>query len=418
MVERPRVVILGGGFAGLGAAAKLKAVDADLVLIDQHTYHTFQPMLYQAATSLIGADAVGHPLRDVLRNHRHLTIHTTSVTGIDLANRAVQLQGMAPLTYDYLVLALGATVNFFGVNGAADHAFPLYTLADAVRLKAHMLRKWEAADKDPARVADGALNIVVVGGGPTGVESAGAIIELYRDSFVQDYPTLPAKHARVTLVESAPALLGVFKKDIQIYTKRALAHRGVDVRLGDRVVDITSTRVTLESGTVLKAHTLVWGAGLQANPLVHSLGVPLEQGGRVPVRPDLSLQGHPEVFVTGDVAWIIDRKTKQVLPQLGSVAIQSGERAGENIARRIAGNTPAPFTYVDKGMMATIGRGAAVVQLGRHTLKGKLAFIAWAGVHLALLSGSGSRARTMVDWGWAAVTRKRTHRITIDPTEP
>jgi NADH:ubiquinone reductase (H+-translocating) len=417
MVERPRVVILGGGFAGLGAAAKLKAVDADLVLIDQHTYHTFQPMLYQAATALIGADSVGHPLRDVLRNHRHLTIHTTSATGIDLTNRQVQLQGMAPLTYDYLVLALGATVNFFGVNGAADHAFPLYTLADAVRLKAHMLRKWEAADKDPARVADGALNIVVVGGGPTGVESAGAIIELYRGSFVQDYPTLPAKHARVTLVESAPALLGVFKKDIQIYTKRALAHRGVDVRLGDRVVDITSTRVTLESGTVLKAHTLVWGAGLQANPLVHSLGVPLEQGGRVPVRPDLSLQGHPEVFVTGDVAWIIDRKTKQVLPQLGSVAIQSGERAGENIARRIAGNTPAPFTYVDKGMMATIGRGAAVVQLGRHTLKGKLAFIAWAGVHLALLSGSGSRARTMVDWGWAAVTRKRTHRITIDPTE-
>jgi NADH dehydrogenase len=418
MAERLRVVILGGGFAGLGAAAKLKSVGADLVLIDQHTYHTFQPMLYQAATALIGADAVGHPLRDLLREHRHLTIHATRVIGLDLASRTVELQGMAPLTYDYLLLALGATVNFFGVNGAADHAFPLYTLADAVRLKAHILNTWEAADKDPARVADGALNVVVVGGGPTGVESAGAMIELYRGTFVQDYPNLPAKHARVTLVEVAPALLGMFRKDIQAYTKSALASRGVDVRLGDGVVDVTSTRVTLKSGAVLKAHTLVWGAGLQANPLVHALGVPLEQGGRIPVLPDLSLPGHPEVFVAGDVAWIIERKSKQVLPQLGSVALQSGERAGENIARRIAGNTPAPFTYVDKGMMATIGRGAAVMQLGRHTMKGKLAFLAWAGVHLALLSGSGSRAKTMVDWGWAAVTRKRTHRISIDPTEP
>jgi NADH dehydrogenase len=287
-----------------------------------------------------------------------------------------------------------------------------------VRLKQHILQSWEAAEKDPALVEDGALNVVVVGGGPTGVESAGAIIELYRGSFVQDYPTLPAKAARVTLVELAPALLGMFKKDIQTYTKAALTQRGVDVRLSDGVVDVSPTRVRLKSGEVLKAHTLVWGAGLQANPIVHALGVPLERGGRVPVRPDLSLPGHPEVFVVGDVAWITDRKMKQVLPQLGSVAIQSGERAGENIARRIEGKPPVPFAYVDKGMMATIGRGAAVMQMGRHTMKGKLAFLAWGAVHLALLSGSGSRAKTMVDWGWAAVTRKRTHRITIDPTEP
>jgi NADH:quinone reductase (non-electrogenic) len=417
MTERPRIVILGGGFAGLGAAKKLKHVDADLVLIDKHNYHTFQPMLYQAATSLIGADAVGHPLRDVLRDHRRMTIHATSVTGIDLANRQVQLQEMAPLTYDYLVLALGATVTSFGVQGAEEHAFPLYTLPDAMRLKDHILQRWEAADKNPALVEDGALNVVVVGGGSTGVESAGAIIELYRGNFVKDYPNLPAKDARVTLVEFAPALLGMFKKDIRTYTKQTLERFGVDVRLGDGVVAIGPTRVTLKAGEVLKAHTLVWGAGLQANPLVHALGIPLETGGRVPVRPDLSLQGHPEVFVVGDVAWITDRKTKQALPQLGSVALQSGECAGENIARRLEGKGTARFTYLDKGMMATIGRGAAVLQLRGHTMKGTLAFLAWGGVHLALLSGSGSRAKTLVDWGWAAVTRKRTHRISIDPTE-
>jgi NADH dehydrogenase len=418
MVERPRVVILGGGFAGLGAAAKLKAVDADLVLIDQHTYHTFQPMLYQTATAMIGADAVGHPLRDVLRNHTSMTIHATSVTGIDLAGRQVHLKEMAPLTYDYLVLALGATVNFFEVKGAEQFAFPLYTLPDAVRLKDHILQQWEAADKNPALVEDGALNVVVVGGGSTGVESAGSIIELYRGSFVTDYPNLPAKDARVILVEFAPALLGMFRKDIQTYTKQTLEKFGVEVRLGDGVVEITPTRVTLKSGEVLKAHTLVWGAGLQANPLVHTLGIPLEKGGRVPVRPDLSLPGHPEVFVVGDVAWITDRKSKQVLPQLGSVALQSGECAGENIARRLEGKRTAPLKYFDKGIMATIGRGAAVLQVRGRTMKGKLALLAWAGVHLALLSGSGSRAKTMVDWGWAAVTRKRTHRISIDLTEP
>jgi len=417
MVDLPRIVILGGGFAGLGAAEKLKHVNAEIVLVDKHDYHTFQPMLYQAATDLIGAEEVGHPLRDVLRDHTHMTVHGATVTGVDLANRQVQLQEMAPLSYDYLVLALGATVNFFGVTGADEHAFPLYTLPDAVRLKDHILKKWEAADKDPSLVADGALNVVIVGGGPTGVESAGAIIELYRGNFVEDYPNLPAKDASVILVEFAPALLGMFKKDIQTYTKETLEKRGVEVRLGDGVVEITPTRVTLKSGEVLKAHTLVWGAGLQANPLVHSLGVPLEKGGRVPVGPDLSLAGHPELFVVGDVAWITDAKTQQVLPQLGGVALQSGEHAGESIARRLEGKNIEPFKYFDKGTMATIGRGAAVLQMGSHTMKGKMAALAWGAVHLALLTGGDSRTKTMVDWGWAAFTRKRTDRITVDTSE-
>jgi NADH dehydrogenase len=417
MSTTPRVVILGGGFGGLGAAEKLKHVDAEIVLIDRHDYHTFQPMLYQAATDLISAEEVGHPLRDVLHDHRSMTMHAATVSGIDLANRQIQLQGIAPLTYDYLVLALGAEVNFFGVTGAAENAFPLYTLPDAIRLKEHILQKWEAADKDPGLVDDGALNVVVVGGGPTGVESAGAIIELYRGNFVKDYPNLPAKDARVTLVEFAPALLGMFKSKIQTYAKQALEKRGVEVRLGDGVIEIAPTRVTLKSGEVLKAHTLVWGAGLQANPLVHTLGVPLEKGGRVPVQTDLSLAGHPEVFVVGDIAWITDAKTNQVLAQLGSTALQSGEQAVENIANRISGKATEPFSYFDKGMMATIGRGAAVAQLpGGKTMTGRVASMAWGTVHLALLTGGDNRAKSMLDWGWAGITHERTERISVSTT--
>jgi len=328
------------------------------------------------------------------------------------------MQDLAPLTYDHLVLALGAQVTFFGVKGAEDHAFPLYTLPDALRLKDHILQTWEAADKDPSLVADGALNIVVVGGGPTGVESAGALIELYRANFVRDYPNLPAKDARIVLVESEPMLLGMFKKEIQSYAKSALEKRGVEVRLGERVVEVDPTRVTLGSGEVLQAHTLVWGAGLQANALVHALGIPLQHGARIAVGPDLTLDGHPEVFVVGDIAWITDAKTKQVLPQLGSVSLQAGEHAGENIARRLDGKETEPFHYFDKGTMATIGRGAAVAQLpGGIVMKGKMASLAWGAVHLALLTGGDSRAKTMVDWGWATITRRRTDRISVDTGE-
>lgn len=418
MSDKPQVLILGAGFAGLGAAEKLAKSEADVTLIDMHNYHTFQPMLYQVATDLIGTEEVGHPLRDVFRGQPNLRLHTDAVTGIDLANRQVQFQEIAPINYDYLVLALGARVNFFGVKGAKEHAFPLYTLPDALRLKLHILERWEAADKNPDIIEDGALDVVVVGGGPTGVESAGAIIELYRGNFIKDYPHLPAQNARVILVEFAPKLLGMFKKDIQTYTKSALEKRGVEVWLGDGVIEVTQTRVTMKSGKVINAHTLVWGAGLQGNPLVHALGIPLQKGERVPVGPDLSIEGHPEVFVVGDIAWITDTKTNQVLPQLGSVALQSGELAGENIAHRISGGETKPFSYFDKGIMATIGRGAAVMQMpSGKTMKGKMAALAWGTVHLALLTGGDSRTKTMIDWGWAGFTRKRTERISVNVSE-
>jgi NADH dehydrogenase len=412
--SRPRVLVLGGGFAGVGAAQALADADVDIVLVDRHDYHTFQPLLYQLATGLLEPSAVGHSLRDLIHRQDNATVHKATVTAIDLDTREVELAEMAPLTYDYLVLALGAEVNFFGTEGAAEHAFPMYTLPDAVRLKEHVLRKWEAADKDHSLVDDGALNIVVVGGGPTGVETAGALAELYRADFAKDYPNVSEESARIVLVEGGPEVFGIFKPNLRAYAEQALTERTVEVMTGEIVASVAPTRVTLKSGTVLETHTLVWGAGLQANAVVRSLGLELEKGYRIAVGPELTLADHHEVYVVGDIAAITDAREKQMLPQLGSVALQSGEHAGESIARRVAGKEPKPFKYRDKGTMATIGRGAAVVQmLGGRTMKGKKAQVAWGTVHLALLPTNEDRARAVVDWAGAALTHQRTGRITV-----
>jgi NADH:ubiquinone reductase (H+-translocating) len=413
--RRPRVVILGGGFAGVGAAKALKKADVDVVLVDKHDYHTFQPLLYQVATALLEQTAVGHPLRDLFHDQPNLRVHEDNVTEIDLGKREVRFAEMAPLTYDYLVLALGAEVNFFGTAGTPEHAFPMYTLADAVRLRKHLLERWEAADKDEALAEDGALHVVVVGGGPTGVESAGALAELYASNFAEDYPDLSRDHARITLVEASPQLFGMFKEKLRDYTKQALEERGVEVVLGELVESVEPTRVRLKSGKVLEAHTLVWGAGLQANPIATALGLEVQRGNRIAAEPDLSVAGHPEVFPVGDIAWITDTKTDEVLPQLGSVALQAGELAGENIARLAAGKETKPFRYHDKGTMATIGRGAAVVQLPRgRTLHGEVAWLAWGAVHLALLSTGEDRAKAIVDWTWAGFTHERAARISVE----
>jgi NADH dehydrogenase len=412
---RPRVLVLGGGFAGIGAARKLKKSDVDVVVVDRHDYHTFQPLLYQVATGLLEQAAVGHPIRDLFHKQGNVRVHQDTVTGLDLDAREALFSELAPLTYDYLVLGLGAEVNFFGVEGASEFAFPLYTLADAVRLKEHVLRSWEAADRRPALIDDGALNIVVVGGGPTGIEAAGALAELYQGVFTKDYPDVTREQARIVVVEAGPELFPMFKPDIRTYTEKALAKRGVEVRTGEVVESIAATRVKLKSGTVLSAHTLVWGAGLQGNQLVQSLGLTLERGNRIGVDAELRIASHPEVYAVGDIAAIPDQKTKQVLPQLGSVALQAGEHAGETIAREVKGDETEPFKYHDKGTMATIGRGSAVVQmLGGRTMKGKTASLAWGTVHLALLPTNEDRAKAVVAWAGAGLTHQREARITVD----
>ena len=291
----------------------------------------------------------------------------------------------------------------------------MYTLADAVRLKEQVLERWEAADRDPSLVDDGALNVVVVGGGPTGVESVGALAELYRSNFAEDYPQVPQEKARLILVEAGPTLFAMFKQDIRDYTKRALEKRGVEVIVGESVASVTPTRVTLKSGKVLeRAHARLGSRACRRARSRLRCRVELERGHRVPVGPDLSLEGRPEIFVVGDIAWITDTKTGEVLPQLGSVALQAGERAGENIARRLTGEETKPFVYEDKGTMATIGRGAAVVQFRRgRTMKGKAASLAWGAVHLALLSTGEDRAKAVIDWTWAGFTHERSNRITV-----
>ena len=408
-------MILGGGFGGIGAAKKLSKSDVDVVLVDGHDYHTFQPLLYQVATGLLDQPAVGHPIRDLFHKQDNVRVHQDRVTGIDLEAREVRFAELEPERYDYLVLALGAEVNYFGVEGAAEHAFPLYTLADAVRLKDHVLERWEAADRKPELADDGALNMVVVGGGPTGVETAGAMAELYRGVFRSDYPDVPPEQARILLVEASPEIFAMFKPEIRLYTEHALAERGVEVLTGEVVESVSPQRVTLKSGTVLSAHTLVWGAGLQGNELVRSLGLELERGNRLAVDEELRLAQHPEVYAVGDIAAITDAKTDQVLPQLGSVALQSGEHAGETIAHRVAGKETKPFKYHDKGTMATIGRGAAVVQmLGGRTMKGKAAQAAWGTVHLALLPTNQDRAKAVVDWAGAGLTHQRSGRIRVE----
>jgi NADH dehydrogenase len=416
--RRPRVVVLGGGFAGLGAARTLKDADVEVVLVDANDYHSFQPMLYQLATGLLDTTAVAHSLRDLFQHHKNVTIHQATVSSVDLEAREVQFADMPALSYDYLVLGLGAVVQFFGCTGAPENAFPLYTVEDALRLRSHIVDRWETADRDPSLIDEGALNVVVVGGGPTGIESVGALTELFGGDFADDYRAVPAGAARLILVEAGPSLFPMFKEDIREYAQQELEDRGVEIMLGERVEAVEPTRVKLASGTVLPAHTLVWGAGLQASPLAKSLGVDLEKGNRIAVDPELRVPLHPEVFAAGDIAWITDAGTGDVLPQLGSVALQAGEHVGENIKRLVSGKEPKPFEYKDKGTMAAIAPGAAVAQLhGGRTLKGKVAFLAWGAVHLTLLSAWEDRTKAMIGWTWAGFSHERPGRILVGDKE-
>jgi NADH dehydrogenase len=424
MAEPKHVVILGAGFAGIGVLKKLRDADVRITIVDKRDYHTFQPLLYQVATDELGPTEVGFPIRELLHGHKNITYHQAAVKSVDLAQKQVVMDGVAAIPYDYLVLALGAMVNFYHTPGADQYAFPLYTMEDAIRLKDHILKTFEAVDKNPALIDDGALNFCVVGGGATGVELAGALVELYRAELKEDYPNLPVNDGQVLLYEHSPQLLGTFAPKLESYARKALEERGVKVQTGTGVAKIGPASIDLSTGATVKTHTTVWAAGLQANPVVSSLGVELVHGGRIPVGPDLQVKGHPGVFAIGDIAAMTDGKTGQVLPGLGATALQAGRHVGETIKCLLDGKQPKPFEYFNKGMMAQVGRGAAVVELptgGRMT--GHLAWLAWLGVHLALLNGAEEKAGIFVDWGWNLLTHKRGKRITLGdedvaPTPP
>ena len=407
------VVIVGAGFGGLGVAEQLAHVPVEVTLIDQHDYHTFQPLLYQVATSLLNAEDVGAPIRGLFRHQDNVTFHMATVTQVDMPGHKIQLSDGKHVSYDYLVLAGGASVNYFNTPGAAEHAFPLYTLMNAVKLRSRILERFEAADRDPTLIEEGALNFVIVGAGPTGVETAGALSDLFYNLLPRDYHQLATEKARVIIVERGKEVLAPFKDNLRSYAKEELERRRVEVRLGEAVAEVGPTFVRLKSGEEIQAHTLIWAAGVRANPLADLLGLPQGRGGRVKLNPDLSVPDHPEIFVVGDMGEVAS--DGEVLPQLGSVAMQSGEHVGRQIARRVAGEPGQPFKYWDKGFMATIGRGAAVVELpNKLTLHGPLAYFAWLGVHLALLSGMRNRIETLWNWGWSALTHDRAARIIIE----
>ena len=418
MTSVPKVLILGAGFAGLGAARKLAKAPVDVVLVDRHDYHTFQPLLYQVATDILDPETVGHPVREYVDNQPNLRFVTAKVSGIDIAARNVTFEDWEDQTYDYLVVGLGARANFFGTPGADEHAFPLYTLNHAIRLKNHVLEQFEAAVKAPPPEAPEMMDVVIVGGGPTGVETAGAMADLLYVTMARDAPRYPIGNASITLVEHGDRLLRMFNESMSEYTKEALEERGVTVRLGESVAQIDQGSVTLGSGEVINAPTTVWGAGLTTSPLAASLSDDLQHG-RVPVGPLLNLAEHPEVYVAGDLAWAKDARSGEVLPQLGSVALQAGEHIGRTIDRMLRKHKdPEPFHYIDKGSMATIGRGAAVgvIPPGLH-LTGRPAFLTWGAVHLALLNGADSKTAALTNWFWTWMRHDRPSRVLIHPDE-
>jgi NADH:ubiquinone reductase (H+-translocating) len=400
--SKVHVVIVGGGFAGLTCARNLaKNDDVRVTLIDKNNYHQFQPLLYQLATAALGTGDVATSIRQSLRHHANVDVKMQEVTAGDPRTRTVSTREGESYQGDFLVLAAGSQANFFGTGGAKENGFPLYSLEEAQRLRSRILTVFEDADCNRNLIEQGALNFVVIGGGATGTEVAGALADMINFTMAAEYPDLAVQHARVYLVDHGQALLAPFPVKAHDYAARALQRKGVQLRLGAGVKEVAPDHVLLSDGTSIQTRTAVWAGGLMASPLAGSAGLPRGHGGRIGVRPDLTVEGFPGVYVLGDFA-NIPGPDGQPLPQLGSVAQQSGEWTAKNILAEIAGGTRTPFHYHDKGIMAMIGRDAAVAAVGKkkHELDGPIAFAAWLGVHALLMSGVRERIEAFVNWAW------------------
>jgi NADH dehydrogenase len=412
MGVRPHVVVVGAGFGGLAVARGLDKLPVEVTLVDRQNFTTFQPLLYQVATAGLNAADVAHPVRGLFHRQRNLRVQRGEVTGVDWERRRVLLADQRDLPFDHLVVAMGAVATWFGVPGAEEHAIPLYTLDDAVTLRNHVLERFEAADADPTLVDRGELNFVVVGGGPTGVETAGALAELFSVVFRRDYPSLGVSRARVVLVEAREALLAPFHASSQRAALDTLRARQVEVRLEEPVAEVTPEHVRFASGEVLSTRTVIWAAGVRAHPIAAALGLPVTRAGRVEVGDDLGVEGHEGVWAVGDVAAPRDHRGGGPLPQVAPVAMQTGAHVARQIGRLLEGRPTQPFRYRDKGTMATVGRRAAVAELpGRIRLRGTLAWFAWLGLHLLYVAGLRNRLSVLLNWAWAYVTWDRGPRI-------
>ena len=411
MQRRHRVVVVGAGFGGLAVVKGLEREPVDVVLIDARNFHTFQPLLYQVATAGLDVDDIAYAVRGIFRKQPNVTVRMATVTHVDAESRVVHTDAGPPVDYDTLVIAAGAVSTSFGIPGVDDHAFPLKSAADAVALRQHVIGRFEAAATDPSIVAAGGLDVVVCGGGPTGVEMAGGLMELFTKVLAKDFPQLEVHRARVVLVEAGDRLLATFSEASSEHARSSLAKMGVEVITGTGVASVSPDEVVLANGTRITAQTLVWAAGVRAHPLGTTLGVELGRGGRIVVAPDLSVPERPEIFAIGDVA--VDRDIP--LPQVAQPAIQGGRHVARQIGHRLAGRATEPFHYIDKGSMATIGRHQAVVDFpnGRR-LSGFLGWVSWLGLHLVYLMGFRNRANVLVNWAWNYLTYDRAARLLTD----
>jgi NADH dehydrogenase len=398
--DAPRVIVVGAGFAGLAAMEELHRAGARVLLIDRNIYSTFQPLLYQVATGGLNPGDVAYPLRSLARKEG-ARFRPGELAGVDPAGRRITLTDGTVLDYDYLVLCTGVSAAYYGVTGAAEHTFALYTRRDAVILRDHIMARLERLDiEGPGK----GVNFTVVGGGATGVELAGALAELR--ALDDAFPEVDESNVHIRVVEMAPALLAPFHPKLQAYALAELRRRGVDVQLDTKISEITEDQVILENGDRMPSDVTVWAAGVSAPSGVRGWGLPQGRGGRIQVQPSLQVTGQDRIFAAGDIALI----EGQPLPQVAQPAIQTGRHAGKQIALLMAGRPTRPFRYHDKGTMATIGRRSAVVQLPHGTrIRGTLAWLAWLALHLFYLLGGRNRLSALVNlsyrymvWGHGA----------------
>jgi NADH:quinone reductase (non-electrogenic) len=407
--KRPRIVIVGGGFGGLKAAESLARLPVQITLVDRKNHHTFQPLLYQVATAGLSPAEIAAPIREIMARHENVEVLLGEVENFDLEHRIVQLHGFE-LPYDYLVVAAGASHAYFGHDEWESVAPGLKTIEDALEMRRRVLLAFELAERQAATLGHHQpLSFVVVGAGPTGVELAGTLAEITRRSLSDDFRNIDPKKTRIVLLEAGPSVLAAYPADLRASARRQLERLGVEVRLNSAVTDVRLGEIQV-GDDVVHATVVLWAAGVSASPLGRALGGPVDRAGRVLVDADLSLPGHREVFIIGDLASLKQADGAQ-LPGVAPVAMQQGRWVARQISADLAGNPRAPFHYVDKGSLATIGRAAAVAEFGKIHISGFLAWLSWLFIHIFFLIGFRNRIIVMIQWAWSYFTFDRSARL-------